>query len=151
MRTRQYRDAGLPAELSIADVLSRPTAAQQLPIALAADTDPYPGANKTERRYCLHLTRLQSADQIARWWWKPGSLRIAPSLHYQPDMLVQSPDGVLEIHDVKGAKGERFWVEEDAWVKLKTVARLYPYRVVVVWEKRGEWRREVIGAASEAA
>lgn len=144
MRTVKHRKDYLPADLTVADVLSRPTAPVQL-TAIASEHDPTPGANKTERRYAAHLNRLVSAGEIARWWWKPGSLRIAPSLHYQPDFLVQRSDRILEVVDVKGARGERFWCEEDAWVKIKTVARLFPFRMVVTWEKRGLWLTEIVG------
>lgn len=143
---KSYRSEGTEA----AKVAAAPSA---VPLyAKASANDPLPGANKTERAYALHLVSLVAERRIARWWWAPGSIRLAQSLHWQPDFLVQYPDGVLEYVDVKGAKGANYYVTEDSWVKIKTTADMYPYRVAIAWMPRGEaWKREVVGRAAVLA
>jgi hypothetical protein len=57
----------------------------------------------------------------------------------------------MPIHEVKGTKGARPFIREDANLKLKLVAKLYScFRIVVVWRVKGEWRERRVGAASKA-
>jgi hypothetical protein len=101
--------------------------------------------NKGERRYHDHLTALRAAGRVLWFAYEPWSIRLADSTHYQCDFGVLLADGTLEIHDVKGRKGERYYVEEDSWVKIKTVASLQPMVVRIVWQMPdGYWKSEEI-------
>jgi hypothetical protein len=82
--------------------------------------------NKTEYAYSEHLRLLQLTDKIAWYKFEAVKLRLADSTFYSPDFLVLHSDGVLEVHEVKGV-----W-EDDARVKIKVAASLYPFRFIAV-------------------
>lgn len=143
--------------------MPRPLAASELPAAvrrqLGADPKPLPlptsgvlgraslpgdpryrGMNQTERRYAAHLESQVAAGAVVWWSYEAVKLRLAPDSFYTPDFLVVLADTTLELHDVKGRKGDTFWAEEDARLKLRWVAAHYPFRLRVVWERaKGQW------------
>lgn len=96
--------------------------------------------NSTEQAYAAYLEGLRMAGHIAAYWFEAVKLRLAKSTFYTPDFLVILPDGSLEVHEVKG-----FW-EDDARVKIKVAADLYPFRFVAMKKlpKRdgGGWQSE---------
>ena len=53
-------------------------------------------------------------------------LRLADNTFYTPDFAVMLVNGALEMHEVKG-----FW-QDDARVKIKSAADLYPMPFVAV-------------------
>jgi hypothetical protein len=123
-----------------------PVTAPAFAIGLADGNDPLAGANKTERAYADLLDLRIRLGEVSRWWYAPGSLRLAPDLHYRPDFLIQHADRRLEIVDCKGGRKDgTYHFEEDSWVKIKTVAALYPFAVGVAWQTKGSWKHERIG------
>jgi hypothetical protein len=48
-----------------------------------------------------------------------------------------SADGLLELHEVKGGP----W-QDDARVKIKVAAALYPFRFIAIRARAGGWERE---------
>jgi hypothetical protein len=101
--------------------------------------------NKGETAYSRVLETRKHVGELLGWWFEMVTIRVADNTHYRTDFLVQLADGTLELHEVKGRKGDAFFVEEDAWVKLKIVAELVPFTVVVVWpNKAGVWQRRVV-------
>lgn len=110
--------------------------------AAALLEDRTPGGNKTERAYGAYLDQLVTLGQVARWWWQPGSFRLATvqtekgttSDFYRPDFLVQLPSGLLEIHETKGL------MRDDARTKLKVFASIYPYPVVIIRRIKGTFQ-----------
>ena len=114
-----------------------------------------PKRNATEARYGAWLDGELLAGRIAGYVFEPLRLRLGPDwlTTYTPDFLVQLVGGELELHDVKGASTSAgstagAWWEEDARLKIKLAAGLYPFRFVGVHEGRagaGEpaWVREV--------
>jgi hypothetical protein len=61
------------------------------------------------------------------WYKFEGlKLRLADNTFYTPDFVVMAADGVLECHEVKG-----HW-QDDARVKIKVAASLYPFRFFAV-------------------
>jgi hypothetical protein len=110
---------------------------------------PTPGAmNKGEQKYSKYLQIMKLAGEVDDFWFEGIKLRIGPSgarCMYTPDFLVQRTDGTLELVDVKGRKGDSYWAEDDAKVKMRAVADKYPFRMVIVWPKKdGSWGREEI-------
>jgi len=100
-----------------------------------------PGAlNRTEARYAAHLVALQAAGEILWHRFEGLKLRLADATFYTPDFAVLAADGVLECHEVKG-----FW-NDDARVKIKVAAGLYPFRFLAVTARAardgGGWARE---------
>jgi hypothetical protein len=90
--------------------------------------------NLTEQRYATVLEVLKRANEIAEYFFEPVSLRLAPNTFYIPDFMVMLSTGELEFHEVKG-----HW-EDDARVKIKVAAHMYPFRflaVTAVREKSG--------------
>lgn len=115
---------------------------------------PAPGEmNKNELAYSSHLDLRKRLGEIIDWRWNALKFRIgAPgkNCNYTPDFVVIS-NGIIECHDTKGMKRnptgeERPYVEDDAMVKIKAAAELYPWiRWVLVWKGRdGAWASEEV-------
>lgn len=82
--------------------------------------------NKTEAEYGAVL----DADPTVVWKKFEGfKLRLADNTFYTPDYAVMRADGALECHEVKG-----HW-EDDARVKIKVAASLYPFRFIAVTKR----------------
>jgi len=113
--------------------------------------------NKLESEYAKHLENKKLVGEIL---WRSEhealKLRLADNTYYIIDFLVLRNDGVLEIHDTKGAtkrkvtkggvevgKVETYWCPAKNKQKLKVVAELFPMVVKVVWRnKAGQWVEE---------
>ncbi len=92
--------------------------------------------NGLETRYSQVLEARKSSD--VEWWaFEAIKLRLAKKTFYTPDFLVMLKDGTLEVHEVKG-----FW-EDDARVKIKVAASLFPFRFFgKTYSKREGWKTE---------
>lgn len=90
-----------------------------------------PELNKTEQDYADTLELMRRAGSVR--WFKPHplKLRLADNTTYEPDFGVVAQDGVFEIHEVKG-----FW-RDDARVKIKVAASIFPFRFFAVTKRRG--------------
>jgi hypothetical protein len=66
--------------------------------------------------------------------------RLADNTFYTPDFMVMRFTGILEAHEVKG-----YW-QDDAKVKIKVAADLYPIEFLAVHKKAkkdgGGWKYE---------
>ncbi len=82
--------------------------------------------NATERDYGAALELRRRAGEVVWYRFEGIKLRLADSTFYTPDFAVQLSDGTLECHEVKG-----FW-QDDARVKIKVAAEMYPLRFVAV-------------------
>jgi hypothetical protein len=111
-----------------------------------------PGSkNRVETAYEEYLTLLKAAGEIQDFKYEGIKLRLADNTFYTPDFLVFAADGVVELHDTKGTtkkanaagvKVPKAWVEEDAKLKIKVVAELFPFRTFIVWKSEGQWIKE---------
>lgn len=90
--------------------------------------------NKTETAYAAHLEREKQHGDVAAYWFESMKIRIAKNCWYCPDFLVMRPSGELELHEVKGA---RAIFRDDAKVKVKAAAEMFPYRMFVCYPARG--------------
>lgn len=106
--------------------------------------------NKTETAYDAYLGLLLRAGEIDGHKFEGIKLKLADNTFFTPDFLVMAKDGVMELHDTKGttkklrASGEKEaapWIEEDAKIKLKLVAELYPFRVFAVFKTKDGWQK----------
>lgn len=102
---------------------------------------PIPGKlNKTEAEYAQTLESRKLAGEVLWFAFDCVTLRLADRTHYHPDFLVMLADGSLEVHEVKG-----FW-EDDARVKIKVAASLFPLQFLAVRKKPkkdgGGWEYE---------
>ena len=96
--------------------------------------------NKTEAAYDKHLWELRYAGEVLWHKFEAVKLRLADNTFYTCDFCILAKDGILEMHEVKG-----FW-QDDARVKIKVAASLYPFRFVAVKARAkkngGGWERE---------
>ena len=92
--------------------------------------------NKTEQRYADHLFARLAAKEIAWFKFEPMTLKLAEKTTYTPDFMVMQNDGRLEIHEVKG-----FWLD-DARVKIKMAAELFPFQFIGVQADGASWKYE---------
>ena len=82
--------------------------------------------NKTEAGYGQHLELLKKAGEVLWYRFEGVKLRLADNTFYTPDFAVMASTGQIELHEVKG-----YW-EDDARVKIKVAAEMYPFRFLAV-------------------
>ena len=90
--------------------------------------------NRTEAAYDAHLAEQERRGAIIWRKFEGLKFRLADNTFYTPDFVVMTSLFELECHEVKG-----FW-EDDARVKVKVAASLYPLRFLGVTaraKKRG--------------
>lgn len=92
--------------------------------------------NKTEKAYADHLQFLQQAGDVLWFKFEGIKLRLADNTFYTADFAVLTKSMEIEIHEVKG-----FW-KDDARVKIKVAASLYPFKFIAVTRKGTFWNRE---------
>ena len=80
--------------------------------------------NKTEALYETMLEDMRVAGDVLWYRFEGVKLRLADNTFYTPDFAVMLSTGVMEMHEVKG-----FW-QDDARVKIKVAADLYPFRFI---------------------
>lgn len=91
------------------------------------------GMNRQEADYALALEARRQSGEILWYRFEAIKLRIGEKCFYTPDFLVMTATGELECHEVKG------FFEDDARVKLRAVAEMYPFRFVAIYR---DGRRE---------
>lgn len=93
--------------------------------------------NQTETAYDGHLRLRLLAGEVAWYAFEAIKLRLSDGCFYTPDFVVMLANGELEIHEVKG-----FW-RDDARVKIKIAAEMFPLRCLAVTRGRGgKWEVE---------
>lgn len=89
--------------------------------------------NKTEQAYADLLKLRLMSGEIAWYKFEAINIRLADNTFYKPDFMVMLANGEIEVHEVKG-----FWTD-DARVKIKVAASIFPFRFVAVQYKKKEW------------
>lgn len=96
--------------------------------------------NKTEAAYAELLEQQKRAGKVAWFRFEGMKFRLADSTFYTPDFCVMLISGELEMHEIKG-----FWTD-DARVKIKVAADMYPMRFVALSplpkKSGGGWKTE---------
>lgn len=96
--------------------------------------------NKTEAAYEQTLEQMKRDGEVQWFAFEGVKLRLANNTFYTPDFAVMARDGQIELHEVKG-----YW-EDDARVKIKVAAALYPFRFIAAMPKKkkdgGGWEIE---------
>ena len=82
--------------------------------------------NNTEAAYGEHLEWLKHTGKIVWYKFEGMKFRLADNTFYTPDYIVMLSTGQLEAHEVKG-----HW-QDDARVKIKIAADLYPLKFVAI-------------------
>lgn len=97
--------------------------------------------NMTEALYETMLEDMRVAGDVLWYRFEGVKLRLADNTFYTPDFAVMLGTGVMEMHEVKG-----FW-QDDARVKIKVAADLYPFRFIAARplpkKDGGGWQIEV--------
>jgi hypothetical protein len=93
--------------------------------------------NRTEAKYADALKAQQAAGELLWHRFEGLKLRLADSTFYTPDFAVMRADGQIECHEVKG-----YW-QDDARVKIKVAAEMYPFRFIAVTASKAGWQTEV--------
>lgn len=97
--------------------------------------------NKAEAAYADTLEGRKQFGNVAWFRFEGVKLRLADNTFYTPDFAVMLETGLIELHEVKG-----FWTD-DARVKIKVAADMYPFRFVAVKARTkkdgGGWEEEI--------
>lgn len=103
--------------------------------------------NATEARYAEHLAQQQMVGAVLWWKFEAIKLTLAPDTTLTVDFAVMLACGSLEMHDVKGAKAI---YTDDAKVKMKVAAQMFPFVFRVAFPKKkadgGGWDVEEVRA-----
>ena len=105
--------------------------------------------NETEKLYASDLELQQAAGAILWWRFQGLKLRLADNTFYTPDFNVIARDAVMECHEIKS-----FW-QDDARVKIKVAADLYPFRFRAFTKRSkksgGGWEEEDFSKSAQDA
>ena len=117
------------------------TGAIQAPKSKRPKAPKVAGPNKTEQRFwdAMSLRLLQVA-------YEPITLKLGADCRYTPD-FGYPVEGPTRFYEVKGTskKTGKPRVEDDALVKIKVAAKMFPaYKFIMVWEVNGEWQEKEI-------
>lgn len=83
--------------------------------------------NNTEKLYADTILAIEKlSGEIVEWWHEQFTFKLADDLRYTPDFVVQYPDGLLEVREIKG------FMREDAHIKLKIAAQIFPFRFIAI-------------------
>ena len=88
--------------------------------------------NQTESAYEQHLRMQKIAGEIIWSRFEGLTLRLAKGTHYTPDFVVMCASGQIELHEVKGS---RRVFHDDARVKVKVTAELFPFRMIAAYPR----------------
>ena len=93
----------------------------------APKPEPQPGdgpkyRSKAEARYAGHLEGLRVVGKIREARYEAFRVTLADKTTLTADFWVVLPDMRVEIHEVKGG-----YTREDAWIKLKIAAAMWPW------------------------
>lgn len=95
--------------------------------------------NKLEQKYSEHLEELKHSGEVLWWKFEGIKQRLADNTFYTGDFAVMLADETVEIHETKG------FMADDANVKIKVAASLYPFRFVLIRQRAkkhgGGWLR----------
>jgi len=92
--------------------------------------------NTWEQQYAEQLKLRERAGEIEWYAYEAIKFRLANNTFYTPDFLVMLANGDMEVHEVKG-----FW-EDDARVKIKVAASIYPFRFIAISKGKEGWSVE---------
>jgi hypothetical protein len=89
--------------------------------------------NKTESAYADYLSTLERAGEVKWWRFEGIKLKLADNTFLTVDFALMNLNSEIELHDVKGSAAI---VQDDALVKMKVAAELYPFKFFLVYPRR---------------
>lgn len=87
--------------------------------------------NKLESRYAEHLEYRRLKGEILWWMFEGITLKLASDCRLTIDFAAMMADCELVMFETKGFR------RDDAMVKLRVAASMFPLRIVLVEEKKG--------------
>ena len=93
--------------------------------------------NKTEAAFGAHLELLKKAGEIREYWFERWTWKLADGVRYTPDFVVLTDTGLV-AYEVKG------FMRDDARIKCRTFAQLFPLRLIVVRKEGPGWEYEEV-------
>ena len=100
--------------------------------------------NKTEAKYAEVLEILYKSGEILWYKFEGIKFRLADKTFYSPDFAVLNRNHQIEIHEVKPSSKGKPFIRDDAAVKIKVAAQLYPFVFKIVYPVKGSWKTETI-------
>ena len=94
-------------------------------IGKALIRDIFDGMNGTEKRRAIELEAMKRSGLIHDWRYEAMTFKLADDTRYTPDFWIIENDGACEFQEVKG------FLRDDALVKIKVAARMFPFRFVM--------------------
>ena len=113
-------------------------AATSGPQVLAHGRLPATAMNGLEREYSAHLELLRHVGEILWHKFDAVSLRLADKTWFHTDFAVLEANGTFSLRETKG------WMRDDANVKIKVAATMYPFRFILVRKVKGGWKETEI-------
>lgn len=89
--------------------------------------------NKLESAWAKELDQQLSDGKILWYKFEGIALRLADRTFYHPDFIVMENNGVIRIDETKG------FMRDDANVKLKVAASLFPFVFRLIRKKGKVW------------
>jgi hypothetical protein len=88
--------------------------------------------NKTEAAFERFLEGERQVGNVLWYAFEAVKLRLADDCFLTLDFMVLRADSLVELVDVKGSRG---MFQDDARVKIKVAAALYPFRFVAAYPR----------------
>ena len=85
--------------------------------------------NKTEARFAQVLDLRKLAGEILWFEFEMVTLKLATDTRFTPDFCALNAASEFEFYEVKG------YMQDDAFVKIKVAAKLFPARFYLVYAK----------------
>lgn len=95
--------------------------------------------NKTEEEYANYLEGQKQIGNVLWYRFEGIKFRLGDNVHYNPDFAVMRSDNKMEIHEVKGSLT---FIRDDAKVKIKVAAEMFPFKFYLVAPKKKVKPRE---------
>jgi hypothetical protein len=90
--------------------------------------------NRLEARYAQQLDAQRRVGEVLWFGYEAITLKLAPDTRYTPDFAVITCEGEMQFHETKG-----HW-RDDALVKIKVAANLFPWAEFRAINSKGEVR-----------
>lgn len=103
--------------------------------------------NGTEKSYEEYLKQQSLAGQIYSYNFEAVKFKLADKTYYTPDFMVINKNLEVEFRETKGTSRGKPFIEDDAAVKIKVAAAMYPQFIFkLAWKVAGQWLEKEYGA-----
>jgi len=89
--------------------------------------------NRLEAKYAQRLEHIKETGEIVWYLFEAMKFRLADATFYTPDFIVMFASGEIKAFECKG-----YWTD-DARVKIKVAANMFPIPFIGVQLKKSEW------------